>query len=356
LGPGCAPGAHGDDAPSAVLGSGELAPLDFPHLSSLFPPLLPLPSSSHPTFTPLGATVPLPPRGLRSGRSHSGPPATQHGRQARMFSRQRPSTLDPASFTASPTCQVSSAIAAKDHRRRLGPSCPGVSFSDSVLLHFHLLAVPAPRGAGSTTGGDFWIRPEPGSGSPSRIQVGNALNFRFSRPHYRFHVVCIGHELFSAHAATANLACYIVSCGRCRVGSVSLLLFPSLASAMAAGAASIERDDDVISPVQNPENQAPPSAQLLCPLGRPLKAHYAHLLSVLNPSPTSCQGSLSPPLLRLPRISRKSGEMTPLLTPPLELPALLRCIHAPGAFSHLARRTAVLLLARRPAVATHRPA
>ena len=88
--------------------------------------------------------------------------------------------------------------------------------------------------------------------------MGNALNFRFSRPHYRFHVVCIGHELFSAHAATANLACYIVSCGRCRVGSVSLLLFPSLASAMTAGAASIERDDDIISPVQNPENQAPP--------------------------------------------------------------------------------------------------
>ena len=137
-------------------------------------------------------------------------------------------------------------------RRRLGSSLPGVCFSDFALLHFHQLAVPAVARDGNPEG-TFWIRPAPGLNSLSRFQVANALNFCFSRPGIRFHVLCLAPNLFSARAGNRNMAAYIVSRRRCVVGRLSLLLFPSLASAMAVGAARTEQArDDVTNQIQNP--------------------------------------------------------------------------------------------------------
>ena len=85
--------------------------------------------------------------------------------------------------------------------------------------------------------------------------MGNALNFRFSKPHYRFVGERLGRSLFSTRAANKNLASFIVSRGRCKVGDVLLLLFPSLTSAMAAGERHRrERKDDITEEIQIPSN------------------------------------------------------------------------------------------------------
>lgn len=63
---------------------------------------------------------------------------------------------------------------------------------------------------------------------PLRL-VSNALNFCFSAPPHRFQIYAVSPGVFSSCAANANLASYIFSRGSCRLGSVHLLLFPSLA-------------------------------------------------------------------------------------------------------------------------------
>ena len=133
-----------------------------------------------------------------------------------------------------------------------------MSYSDFILLHFYLLVVPAVPGSPASPDCTFWVRAEPGFGTPSRVQVANALNFRFSRPSFRFTVRCPSLGVFSACTASQNKTAFIALRGRCRVGSVSLLLFSTFASAMAARPASGERHSDVTVAIQNPESAGVP--------------------------------------------------------------------------------------------------
>ena len=131
---------------------------------------------------------------------------------------------------------------------------PGVAFCDLVLQHFYDLAIPASRSAPACAASTFWIRTAPGSAAASPVQVRNTLNFCFSVPHFRFGVTLLGRNVFSSQAANQNLAAFIVTRGRCSVGSTSLLLYPTLASAMAAGERAplpdLKREGDVSSKIQ----------------------------------------------------------------------------------------------------------
>lgn len=72
--------------------------------------------------------------------------------------------------------------------------------------------------------------------TPNVSDVRNALNFCFSTYPFRFQTSDILPGVFESAAANGNIARLIVTRGRCRLGRVSLLLFPSLRSTMAAGA------------------------------------------------------------------------------------------------------------------------
>lgn len=162
---------------------------------------------------------------------------------------------DPAT-KAPPSTSPADSSDGVSRRRPRANTWPGTQFSDYALLHFHQLSVPATSGPLSSPEGSFWIRPEPGSSVATTSQVGNALNFRFARPPRRFKVIQLGPDLFSARAANNNLASFIASRGRCKVGSVSLLLFPTLTAAMAGGGVLGARECDVSTPVQTSNGQA----------------------------------------------------------------------------------------------------
>ena len=203
----------GADAVQAA--ASHLPPLCYPHITSSSPPILPTPASVSPCFVPLGATVPLPRRWPRSNRR------TVKGK--RPLRRQAPALARPPSGSPDVTTTPASAPVGENDNNHARPPLllrvrPGVSFCDLVLLHFHELVVPAGKGTPATPEATFWMKPELGSVILSKVQVGNALNFRFSRPPHRFEVRSYEHGYFSAIASSKNLASFIVSRGRCKVG------------------------------------------------------------------------------------------------------------------------------------------
>jgi len=211
-----------------------------------------------------------------------------------------------------PTRRSRTAVRRGAGQRRLGSQSPGACFSDFALLHFHHLAVPAVAGSRSSSDGTFWIRPAAAAGSPSRVQVANVLNYCFSRPHIRFDVVCIAPDLFSTRAVDRNMANYIVSRGRCAVESISLLLFPTLASAMAAGVSPGKSGGDVMPNFEIPRaaGGAGPAttANVLGPaVYGPCRVPGVDSTPCIHSPPTRLSGGSLLPLLLLPRISRKSG-------------------------------------------------
>ncbi|CAN6166399.1 unnamed protein product [Urochloa humidicola] len=215
----------------------------YPRLASTSPPLLPLPTNLIPLFTPLGATVPLPVFPQRPRQRRRAAPAQNASRRT---AAARPHNTAPeaqARSTAAvgPAAAAAAAEAQPAGHRRVPPrrtihrDSPGVYFCDYALKNFHLLVVPATQSRVADPEARIWIlHAHSGKGTQNMFLVRNALNFCFSMPPHRFVVKEVGDCIFSSVVANANIARYIVAFGHCKLGKTSLLLFPSLDSAIAA--------------------------------------------------------------------------------------------------------------------------
>ena len=111
-----------------------------------------------------------------------------------------------------------------------------MSFCNLALRLFHLFVVPATSAVDLSSDATLWIVPAAGFARPSATQIKNAFNYCFSMAPHRFEFSRINDTPFSTVAANGNIARFIVARGRCVVGKVSLLLFPTRDSTMAASA------------------------------------------------------------------------------------------------------------------------
>ena len=116
---------------------------------------------------------------------------------------------------------------------------PGTLFCNSALLHYHAIAIPALNLSAAPAEARLWVRPAPGSHHPVLCEVRNTLNFCFSIYPFRFKVLEPLPGVFETVACNGNIARLIISSGRCRLGRVSLLFFPSLSSAVDADFAGL---------------------------------------------------------------------------------------------------------------------
>ncbi|CAN6334539.1 unnamed protein product [Urochloa humidicola] len=210
----------------------------YPRLFSSLPPLLPLPTHLLPLFTPLGDTVPLPVLPRHERRRRSNTPLKHRAAVRGRNSPPTPSSTTPATRSAPLLIFHTSTTkgpAVQRHQHPWTPAFPdrpGVPFCNYVMEHFHLLAVPVPISRAPLDAMIWIIRSGHGS-SPSLVQVRNALNFCFSFPPHLFEVQNAGDDVFVTAVSSSNLARYMVAQGRCRLGTASYLLFPSLGSAIA---------------------------------------------------------------------------------------------------------------------------
>lgn len=138
----------------------------YPRLTSSSPALLPLPTHLVPSFTPLGATVPLPPSLGSSKHRHQHPKEGPQSSPGGRHPRPHPTTGHRPMFPRSPTRQ-----------RR-----PGVLFTNYVLTNFHLLRVPGCNKDKHSTKASFWITGGVPGKPPSLAQVASTLDFCFSTP------------------------------------------------------------------------------------------------------------------------------------------------------------------------------
>ncbi|CAO2194440.1 unnamed protein product [Urochloa humidicola] len=246
-----APGDSPGDAPRPA-DEPPLAAQEYPRLASTSPPLLLNPADVAPRFIPIGATVPLPVRGLRHWRTRS-PPARQ----------RRPTNLQ-----LEPRCgatkQSAPGVGGRQRsRRQHNRAAPGVSFPDLLLARFYCLAAPAGNWDPANCSALIWIVPSPPlSSEPDRQVVGEVLDLNFSAPPSRFVVRKAGPGIFVTAAASSTVANFIVLQGSCSSGSLRLALFPCLsqaesflAGAAAGGNAAAPRASASNFKIQNPAFQ-----------------------------------------------------------------------------------------------------
>lgn len=181
-----------------------------------------------PRYVPIGATVPMPARVL--GDHHrvlrAARRAAVRAKASKLGTTGAPSGAPSKTL---PTGHRPVPPWAPSHRRR-----PGVSFSDSALEHFHALTVPALGNRQHFAASDLWLVCDKIDYHPSITDVQASLAFCFARSASSFKVEMLGDRLFSTLVANQNLASFLVVRGRCRFGSTSFSLFPSLAWASAA--------------------------------------------------------------------------------------------------------------------------
>lgn len=246
------PGDDGGNSSSAAAVHPAGEPASYPRLYSSSPPLLPLPDNTPPLFTPLGATVPLPPcqgnkagrpfRAARKKRSKALPrrPSPSRRRQAASAEHQPPAGRRPTPPRTTPPTTL-----------------PGVSFCNLVLQNFHLLWVPGGRSARFDPRAWFWLVGDASCAPPSLRQVRNTINFCFSTPARRFDVNAVRPGVFSTYAANPNLASFIVSRSWCRLAaqpcySSPLLMPPLLLSSGAPHLPLLTSPRDLVTSVVFP--------------------------------------------------------------------------------------------------------
>lgn len=218
---------------------------------------------------------------------------------------------------------------------------PGVSFCSYVLRYCHALVVPAISLAQAHQSTCFWVGSAQGRHVPSLCEVRNTLSFSFSLPPLQL----VQPGVFISAAADANLARLILLKGCCSLGRVTLLLYPSLASAIAASnlgqeGGDITSDDGGTSA----KFQTSHSANLVRPSGPPGERHASMSPKVFRTVNCSTLALLPPDTPRAhpcdifePDTSTASGMAQPLdfeqtptrLAPKSYLQALLSPIPAP---------------------------
>lgn len=230
-----------------------------PRATRATPPLLALPPPPRPPLEP-----PLQPKPRRSSRaSPPRPPSPPHPNSQPLFAPIG-ATVQlscPVGPRPQPPCtNVLPSAVAKTHRQAQMPGgsggahqspppagrrptpprtqysspAPGVSFCNSVLLNFYATPVPAVRLPSAPSSSRIWLCPVQGSRTANLFEVQNALNFYFSVRPFRFQIGESQPRVFEMAAVNANIARFLVNRGRCCFGRVSLLLFPTVQSAIAA--------------------------------------------------------------------------------------------------------------------------
>jgi hypothetical protein len=151
-------------------------------------------------------------------------------------------------------------------------SVPGVLFSNLALCDFFVLVVPTARLARASVDARIWLCPAPGSRLPDPQEVQNALTFFFSTHPLRFQVREVHQGVFETAASNGNIARLMLTRGRCSLGQVSLLLFPSFSASLVAWGARTSGEEATDVTPMSPEIRTPDPAPVplgaICLLGR----------------------------------------------------------------------------------------
>jgi hypothetical protein len=110
---------------------------------------------------------------------------------------------------------------------------PGAAFLDAILSSFHSM-VARPMHGKSSKVVNFWITPAVLSSQINSFCVCNALNFNLTAFPDHFSVIDHGGGVFSAGAASAAVADFILAHRRVRLGRSVYFLHRSVAEAAAA--------------------------------------------------------------------------------------------------------------------------